>query len=384
MRPLRIGIVTTCMDERVARGTALVARRFVERLPVSSAEFSFTLIHARRVADPLYQRFSERVYPQFRFPVGSAMCNEALFWLRHWIREDRFDIVHYLQPRVWPTYLLTHSTAVAVTPHDAGIMLDLHPMGRGERLFRFTNRHLHQRMRVLFAVSAWSAQEIRRTYHVAAERVIALRNGVDDLFHPNSDLEQAHKRLKERYGFPDRYILSVGRFDPHKNILRVLEAYEQYRVRVGGAVGCVLVGGPHDPATTVAVQERISRSSFRDDIVVAPYIAEEDMPLAYRAAEMLVYPSLHEGCGLPIIEAMRCATPVITSNTTALPETAGGAAFLVSPTDVHDITQMMVHVSQDDVARAEMVQRGLQHATKYTWDALVQTILQTYRTLGRG
>ena len=92
MRPLRIGIVTTCMDERVARGTALVARRFVERLPTASAEFSFTLIHARHVADPLYQRYPELVYPNLRLPVGSAMCNEALFWLRHWIQEERFDI----------------------------------------------------------------------------------------------------------------------------------------------------------------------------------------------------------------------------------------------------------------------------------------------------
>lgn len=382
MARIRIGLVTSCIDHRSARGTALVARRFLERLSSHTDEFEFTFIHASRTNDPIYQSYKEFVYPAIPFPFGRTMLNEACFWVRHWLTCPAFDVVHYLQPRVWPSYLCSHARRIIVTPHDAGIMLNLHPMGLGEHVFRFTNRFLHQRMHRLIAVSEFSRQEIARFFHIAPERIVTAVNGVDLDYRPPSDRGAAKERLRKRYQIPEKYILSVGRLDPHKNIIRLIESYHLLRQQ-GYEQHLVLVGGKHLPEYSHQVEEKIRGYHLEAYVHLAPYIEEVDMPLLYGMAEVLVYPSLHEGFGLPIIEAMKCGTPVATSRMTALPETAGGAAALFDPEDVEDIARVVGSVLADQEVRKTLVEAGLKRAAQFSWDRFVQALIGVYREMCR-
>ena len=380
MNKPRIAIVTSCMDNRPARGTALVARRFVERLEQYRDQFDFTLIHHNKTEDPIYQQYPELIIPNVWFPFGRTMCNEMLFWFTHRFSRAKFDVVHYLQPRVWPSYLLSHTKRIVLTPHDAGIMLNLSPIGMGERLFRFTNRRLNWRMNNLIAVSEFAKQEIADTYHIDDKKITVVYNGVDNHMQPVEQTTSTHTLLKTKYGITQPYILSVGRMTPHKNILTLLDAYAALRAK-GCAESLVLVGGRHLSKYSSQVEQKINDLYLQTHVHIAPYIEPEDLPLVYSAAAVLVYPSLHEGFGLPMLEAMACHTPVVASNATSLPEIAGNAALLCDPTNTEAITDALHHVLTDTHMQQALVSKRKKRVQQFTGDRSTQAIISLYKTL---
>lgn len=376
----RVGLVTSAIDNRPARGTALVARRLLEQLCRFEQEFDFTLIHGEKVDDPLYRRWPEVIVPRLRVPMARDMLSESFGWVKMRSRGQRFDLIHYLQPRVWPSYLLAPSRRVAITIHEAGVMLNLAPPTAADYLFRFTNRWLHQRMDALITVSEFGRREVNETCRVPLGRIHVVPNGVDPTFSPGEVSAADSARLAEAYGLPERYILSVGRMDPHKNVLRLIQAYAEVRQR-GVDLPLVIVGGRHLPEYTAQVEERIEQLGLRRFVTVAPFITDADLPDVYRAATALVYPSLHEGFGLPILEAMSCGTPVACSGTTALPEVAGGAALLFEPTDVAAIASAMHDVSTDAGLRERLIAAGLERARQFSWGAAADATAAIYRKL---
>ncbi|MEK7647438.1 MAG: glycosyltransferase family 1 protein [Patescibacteria group bacterium] len=378
---IRVGLVTSCIDNRPARGTALVARRFLERLDRGSSAFDFTLIHHEKTSDPLYTQWPEMRFPQTKWPVGRTMINESLFWIHEWMRGNRFDIVHYLQPRVWPSYLLTNSRKIVVTPHEAGIMKSLHAIGAGERAFQITNRWMHGRMDALLAVSAYGKREIASTYHIPESRIHVIPNGVDPQYRPLTDRAAAIATLQHEYALPSAYLLCVSRLDPHKNILRLLEAYATLRTQHNVQLPLVLVGGDHLPEYSQQVTKCIEQLHLTSHVIRAPFIKDEHMPLVYGCAELLVFPSLHEGFGLPILEAFACHTPVVASAIPAFHEVADDAALFVDPTSTQSIIDGILSSLHDDAPRASRVQRGAARAKDYSWDNAADTIFALYHSL---
>ena len=379
---LRVGLITSVIDNRTGRGTALVARKVLGEMHRFTDRFDFTLLHASKNDDPIYQRFPDIVMPASPLPFAKQLMQETLFWIRMRVAGKRFDVIHYLHHRIWPSYLLAYGRRIVITIYDAGIMLDLNRPSMGDRVFRFTNRYLHQRMHAIITSSEFGKREIAQYYRIPLDHIHVVPLGVDPQFSPVEVTDATREKLRASYGIDGPYLLSVSRFDPHKNILGLIEAYSLAR-KAGVTEQLVLVGGRHMKDYSARIDALIDECGLSAHILIAPFIHDEDMPLIYSAATAFIYPSLHEGFGLPIVEAFACATPVATSNTTACPETAGGAALLFDPTDVLDISRAISTLTSDQSMRTLLREKGLARAIDFKWERTAEETCDVYRKFAR-
>lgn len=179
---------------------------------------------------------------------------------------------------------------------------------------------------------------------------------------------------RRRYGLPDQFILYVGNHKPHKNVRTVVDALAL--VRNDTACSLVLLDdGGEDCRRT---RSRVQETGMTDRVIFLRELPEADLPLMYNAADLFVFPSLYEGFGLPPLEAMACGTPVVTSNTSALPEVVGDAGIMVDPTRVDELADAMLRVLRSPDLRSEMTAKGLERARKYTWEETARQTRKAY------
>ncbi len=237
-----------------------------------------------------------------------------------------------------------------VTVHDLGYKLFPAAHPAWPRMYlEASTRWSVTRATIIFADSQATARDLTRYYNVPSGRIRVVYPGVDA-----PPINAVYVRAK--YNLPGRYLLFLGTLQPRKNIGTLAEAYESIRARHPD-VGLVLAGGKgwkYDPA-------------WAKHAVLPGYIDEADKGALYANAEALVFPSLYEGFGFPVLEAMACGTPVVCSDTSSLPELAGDAALTVDPTDADALADAVCRVLEDDDLRACMIERGHEQAATFTW-----------------
>lgn len=229
----------------------------------------------------------------------------------------------------------------------------------------------------VIAVSESTRRDVVREYAIAESKVTVVREGVAPLFRPVSPAEQVD--VRRRYQLPDRFILFVGTIEPRKNIVTLLQAYRALLDRDLG-LRLVVVGAQGWLGTPL--QTKLRALGLEDEVTFAGFVADEDLPAVYSAADLFVFPSLYEGFGLPVLEAMACGVPVITSNTSALPEVAGAAGLAVAPRDVAGLAEAMRHVLAAEPLRQELRARGLAQAARFSWERAAWETLAVYESLG--
>jgi glycosyltransferase involved in cell wall biosynthesis len=200
------------------------------------------------------------------------------------------------------------------------------------------------------------------------------------MFHPIKDGE-LEAVVHERYGIRFPYFLFSGRWEQRKNIIRTLEAFALFKRTTRSEHRLVMTGDNTWAAEEAAAT--ISRLGIREMVIDLGNTPWSDLPYLYSGAEAVMYASLWEGFGLPIIESMACGTPVITANITAMPETAGNAALLVDPYSVEDIANAMHRIVSDAELRGVLRARGLERARMFTWDKTVRKTLDVYEEVAR-
>jgi glycosyltransferase involved in cell wall biosynthesis len=233
---------------------------------------------------------------------------------------------------------------------------------------RLTRRAQH-----LIAVSEFTKQRLIECFGISPERITVVWNGIDRQFRPRTDAEIA--AMREALGIhSSRYLLSLGSLEPRKNLRRLLATWGRIKSELPEDLSLVVVGAKGAP--------QVFRDAAIDEIPegvhFTGYARQEYLPALYSGAMALVYPSLYEGFGLPPLEAMACGTPVITSNTTSLPEVTGGAALLVNPLDEDAIGEAILRLACDPQLRASMSAQSLAHASTLTWD---RSAAQTWKVL---
>ena len=224
--------------------------------------------------------------------------------------------------------------------------------------FRMWAALLARRAAAVLTDSAHSKADLLALLGLAAEHVHIIPIGVGEEFRPGLPPEAA-ARAAVRYGISGPYLLTVGNFLPHKNLPRLVEAYERLPPALRARVSLVLAGtaGGHGPARPV---DRAALA--RPGVILPGFIAPEDLPALYAGATALACPSLAEGFGLPVLEAMACGTPVVCARAGALPEVAGDAALYVNPSDVADIAAGLERVLEDETLRRSLAARGVARA----------------------
>jgi len=276
----------------------------------------------------------------------------------------------FIPPPISPKkYVFTmHCTSHFVHPefYDSAILW---------RLNQFIDRGMKNAARIL-CVSEHVRDLVSEKYRVSKDRLPVVYHGVNERFHP-VPLHQAKAQIKQHYGIDGPFMLYVGKLMARKNIIRILEAYHRFRNEVSKEVKLVLVG--KRIWTSEGIEETLSQLKLKDHVIELGYVKHEDLPNLYSAAEMFLFPSLWEGFGIPVIEAMACGTPVITSNNSCLPEVAGNAALLVNPYSVDDIAGAMHKIHSNSALKEQLSQTGLLRSKEFTWKKTAEQSLLVYR-----
>ena len=223
--------------------------------------------------------------------------------------------------------------------------------------------------------SKTTAKDITMIYKYPESRISVVYLGIDPIFLKRYDPVEIQRTLS-RYGITCPYFLFVGQQRPHKNLLTLIKSFSKVVTNLPNHK-LVIIGSVYKGYTEP--QEMVTRLGLQDKVKFIEYVSDEDLAHFYNGATSLVYPSLYEGFGLPILEAMACGTPVITSNVAAIAEIAGESAFLVEPTNVDQLAEAMLSVATDQQLRSSLVEKGLQHSRKFTWERAAHQTLEVYR-----
>lgn len=230
----------------------------------------------------------------------------------------------------------------------------------------------------VLTVSEFERQKMQIQWPHLSTRLFSVYNGIGSSFSCSEDSAML-ERIRVQYGLPLAYLFYLGNEAPKKNMTRVLAAYKQYRQHVQDPLP--LVVAELSVAQLLPYLSKIDAIGLLDHIVTPGYIQHAHLPYFYEMASVFIYPSLQESFGIPLIEAMACGSPVLSSNVTALPEVAGDAALLVDPLDVSALAQGMVRLTQDQALAEEFRKRGILRASSFAWEQTAQKTLQHYESI---
>lgn len=270
-----------------------------------------------------------------------------------------------------------------VTIYD--LWLDRHPEYStklfGQRTSFYRTRRTARRARKVITISESSVRDIESLYGLPREQISVIPCGVSEAFRPVLD-KIAMTELRCRLGLPTaRFILFVGGADPRKNHQALLRAYAR-RSALLREYSLVLVGQPVHRFADMG--QTVRACGLEDRTVCAGRLSVSDLRLLYSHADLFVFPSLYEGFGMPVLEAMACGAPVITSDVTSLPEVAGDAAVLVSPEDPEALAKAILLVLEDTALREKMRAKGFERVKQFSWEQAARRTLALYREVCEG
>jgi len=243
-----------------------------------------------------------------------------------------------------------------------------------ERKLRFAQ----QEADVVIAISEATKRDVVTHLGIPGERVHVVYGGVDAAMRPIGDSEVLARALAPMGLDPGGYILHVGTIEPRKNLVRLVEAYSRVRKMMPPPVPkLALVGakGWHFEE----VFERVEALGLEDHVLFTKRVGRDTLSFVYNGAALFVYPSLYEGFGLPVLEAMACGVPVITSNVSSLPEIVGNAGVLLDPTDAEELATAMTDLLSDGGRRLALREAGLERARHFSWERAARDTLAVYR-----
>jgi glycosyltransferase involved in cell wall biosynthesis len=232
---------------------------------------------------------------------------------------------------------------------------------------------------LILTVSEFERQNIVDTLKIPEKKIEVLYNGVGPQFN-NSYGHDVVRKFKEDQDFPEQYVLFLGNTAPKKNTINVVKAFARYADNVNIPIPLVLLD--YSKALVQKLLEEIKQPHLIKHFIFPGYVSHQQMPLVYAGATLFLYPSLRESFGLPILEAMACGVPVITSDTSSMPEVAGNAAILIDPHDVLAISNAIMLVLSNEKLKNELVLKGLQRAAIFSWKASAQRLLDVYKKFG--
>jgi glycosyltransferase involved in cell wall biosynthesis len=308
---------------------------------------------------------SARGYFGFRTILGRLGCNLVhiphLFWL----------------PRALPCpYVVTvHDVLehMSRTKDHSGARRLLH--------FQFTRRVLLGASRV-FAVSQFTKSELEKLFSIPAQNVEVVYNAIDERFMHGHASETDRALIVQRYQVTYPFVLYAGRISPHKNLVRIIEAFSALRGELekdGKFPDLKLIIIGDELSKNPDLRRTVIKSGVQNDVRFLGFVPIEVLRILYDLAKVFVFPSLYEGFGLPPLEAMVHGTPVVTSNTSSLPEVVGNAAVLVNPENVFEIMRALHRVLVDQTLREKMKRRSLEQSKRFSWESSARRVLHVYR-----
>ncbi len=362
---MKIGIDVSPLYMHVS-GISNYVRHILQGLAVTGSDHSFVL-YTNKAID-----FNFKLPDNFTVRVVRLPFHKMQIWfqlglpLRMLI--DGIDV--FLGP--FHRLPLLSTIPSVLTIHDlSGLLLkDLHVrsvVARNRLIPLFVRRS-----RRIIAVSQFTADEIRRTFPEVGNRIDVILEAPSPSLTRVTD-ETFLQAVREKLNLPDRFILFLGTLEPRKNLPALLRAYESIAGRI---TQDIVLAGRMGWDSKILMQF-LKNSDIRERIHLTGFVDDEYLASILSMADIVAYPALYEGFGLPVVEAMACGTPVLTSSVSSLPEAAGGAAVLADPESVEDMASKLLKMATDEELRESLASRGLARVSRLSWNKVAEMTLDT-------
>ncbi|MHA1783138.1 MAG: glycosyltransferase family 4 protein [Promethearchaeota archaeon] len=244
---------------------------------------------------------------------------------------------------------------------------------------RFTFPITLRKVDRIIGVSRSTINDIKKIFNISEDKLMVLYNGVATNLFKQMPREKAKEYLNRKYKLVNDFILYVGTLTlPQKNLLRLVNAYS-ILVNQGLNQKLIMVGGKGKDSHLIF--KRVKELKLQNNVIFTGYVPDEDLPYFYNVAKVFCFPSIYEGFGLPVLEAMACGCPVVTSNTSSLPEVAGNAALLVDPYNESEIANAIERLLTDEQLRQECITKGLIQSKRFSWENTARQFLNLVDTL---
>ncbi len=373
---MRIGIMLRHFEQKEG-GVKLYTRRLLPLLFSMAPQHEFVLVYKNPALIGTYGAYPNVEEIAVRVP-GSVLWDQlAIPWVAH---RRRLGLI--FNPK-FTVPVLSRALKVFVLHGSEWFGIPNHFLWYDRLYFERATPFYCRRADALIAVSKATRLDIIEHVGVAPEKITAIHNGYDpELFRRVVD-RQRLAAVKHKYALPDRFIMWAGQIESRKNIGRLLRAFS----RIAGEIShrLVIVGEQRfsfPMAAGAAEDLKLIRVLGLDERVqFTGWIDHDDLPAVYSLADLFAFPSLYEGFGIPLLEAMGCGCPIVTANTCAPPEVVDGAAQLVDPLDVDDIAAGMRKVLADAKLRERLVARGLVRARDFGWELCAERVLGLFESL---
>jgi glycosyltransferase involved in cell wall biosynthesis len=379
---MRIGLEGRVLTPRVG-GIGRYATHLIEALlsltPQRCPDLEFVIFTAPQTDRELLQGMGASACERFR-RIKSTLLRSAVL-LPAGVLLEHIEVFHGLDQSGIPLFF--KAGKYVVTIHDViPLVLPWAFPPRHRWVLAAALARIRKQAERVIVPSIAAAEDVVHFLRVERERISVIPMGCDARFRPVGEPARA-VTLQRRYKLPKRYILFVGTLEPRKNVKTLLQAFAQVVAETPrDDVALVIAGGQgwggEDYLATVEALK------LQDRVRFIGFVEDDYLPDLYRGALLFVYPSLYEGFGLPVVEAMACGTPVITSNRASLPEVAGDAALLVDPARPEALAAAMTSIMNDAGLHQALRAKGLARAHAFTWNAVAEQTIALYRTVGRG
>ncbi len=254
--------------------------------------------------------------------------------------------------------------------------------------FYLTGRVLRKAARI-FAVSKFSKADTARLFRIPEDKIDVIYNAIDERFRLGHASDAEKQAVAERYQVQYPFVLYAGRISPHKNVVRIIEAFallksellKDERNAEFHELKLIIIGD--EVSRHPDLRRAVIKSRVQNDVRFLGFVPIDVLRVFYDSAKVFIFPSLYEGFGLPPLEAMAHGTPVITSNTASLPEVVGGGAVMVNPENVFEIMRALHRVLLDRPLRERLKSRGLEQCSKFSWTASVKQMLEVFQEVAR-
>jgi len=362
---MRIGINTRLFVKGKMDGIAWVSYEILKRIAIQHPEHEFVFFFDRPY-DP-YFIFAPNVKPVVVRPSARHPFLWFLFFeigIRRALKKEKIDL--FISPDGW-TCLSTNVKTINVI-HD--LNFEHYPSFIAPlklKYYTYFFPRFAKKADRLITVSQFSKQDIVNLYHVDEEKISVVYNAASDDFFKID--EQIKKQTVQHLTNGTPYFVFVGSAHKRKNVERIMQAFDQFREK---HANFKFVFAGSNKYWDKDIKKNYNQLKYKSDIIFTGYLSTTDMNCVVSSAVALVYPSLFEGFGIPIVEGFAAHVPVITSNVTSMPEIAGGAALLVDPLSVAEIANAMEKIATDELLRTKLIQLGEERNRAFSWDRSAQ------------
>ncbi len=362
---MNVGLDVSCLARAERTGVGIYASNLVDAIARRDRENRYHLCY--RFSRLKNRKYFHRVAaPNFRVSIIQEPFNFLL--------QRRLQVFHGLDARL-PTY---RKVKKVVTIHDVFSLVSRDFSDEAfirKKVRRYGD--LAARADAIIAVSASTRADIVERLGVPEERIRVIPEAADRRFAPIP--EEKAREAARRYGADGPYLFFVGNIQARKNLVRMLEAFASLPSALRSDLSFLLAGNVTFGGEKVL--ETVDRLGLRGKVLLPGFVASEDLPALHAGASVFMFPTLYEGFGIPILEAMACGTPVVASTVSAHPEVAGDAALLVDPADTAAIAEAVARILEDGTLRERMIAKGFERAAGFSWDKTARMTIDLYRDL---